>query len=207
MFCVSSLSLSFSFSFSFSPSLSASYFIFSFPSSSLQATQLLGLLLLTPSMSPSFSLHLSQLDPLPLCNDGSFRKFLQQQQLLREANDQNSLEQEIDRFIKVGESLAITTRGPGLRRLTDMIQGCRSDVSELLRSGSDSILRLVQGLVGVASHHVTTPTVAMEMGCCLGELGGLDLSCIALPTPPTSGKPPTDTYGHQRQKLEVENLT
>jgi hypothetical protein len=152
-----------------------------------QAMQLLNLLLLTPSHCPSFSLHLSELDPLPVIHDGSFRKFHEQQQLLREANDQNSLEQEMNRFIKAGQSLSITTRGPGLRRLTDMIRSCRSDVSHLLRNGCDSVLRLVRGLVGVASPLVTTPTVAMEMGRCLGELGGLDLNCIALPTVPVKG--------------------
>ena len=150
--------------------------------------QLLNLLLLTPSHCPSFSLHLSELDPLPVIHDGSFRKFHEQQQLLREANDQNSLEQEMNRFIKAGQSLSITTRSPGLRRLTDMIRSCRSDVSHLLRNGCDSVLRLVRGLVGVASPLVTTPTVAMEMGRCLGELGGLDLNCIALPTVPVKGE-------------------
>ena len=161
---------------------------FLLPFSFLQALQLLSLLILTPSTSPSYSLHLSQLDPLPVTNDGIFWKFHEHQQLLREANDQNTLEQEINRFIRAGQSLSITTRGPGLRRLTDMIHGCRSDVSELLQCGNDSVLRLVQGLVGVASSHVTTPTVAMEMGGCLGELGGLDLNCIALPTISTNGE-------------------
>ena len=150
--------------------------------------QLLNLLLLTPSHCSSFTLPLSELDPLPVIHDGSFRKFHEQQQLLREANDLNSLEQEMDRFIEAGQSLSITTRGPGLRRLTYMIRSCRSDVSHLLRSGCNSVLRLVTGLVGVASPLVTTPVVAMEMGRCLGELGGLDLNCIALPNVPTKGE-------------------
>ena len=172
---------------SFTPRSLCLYLHLSLPLS-LQAMQLLNLLLLTPSHCPSFSLHLSELDPLPVIHDGSFRKFHEQQQLLREANDQNSLEQEMNRFIKAGQSLSITTRGPGLRRLTDMIRSCRSDVSHLLRNGCDSVLRLVRGLVGVASPLVTTPTVAMEMGRCLGELGGLDLNCIALPTVPVKGE-------------------
>ena len=97
------------------------------------------------------------------------------------------LEQEINRFIEVGQSLSVATRAPALRRLTEMIRGRRGDVAELLGNGSDSILRLMQVLVGTDSNLVTTPTVAMEMGCCLGELGGLDLNCIALPPQPENG--------------------
>ena len=145
-------------------------------------------LLLSPAKSPSLTHPLSKLDPLPLTEDISFQKFHEQQQLLRVANDQNSLEQEIDRFIEAGQSLSITTRGPGLQRLTERIRSCHGDVTQLLRSGNDSVLRLVQALVGVASPLVTTPTVAMEMGRCLGELGGLDLNCIALPTLSTNGE-------------------
>lgn len=101
--------------------------------------------------------------------------------MFREAADQLSLEQEINRFIKAGGSLPISTRAPGLQRLTNMIMSCRSDVVELLHSENKPVLNLIQVLVGVASCPVTTPTVTTEMGRYLGELGGLDLNCITLP--------------------------
>ena len=85
-------------------------------------------------------------------------------------------------------SLPLSRRGPGLRRLTDMIRDSPSDVTELLGNESDSILRLIQVLVGVVNPDETTPTVATELGRCLGELGGLDLHCIALPTAPLGGE-------------------
>ena len=153
---------------------------------SVQAMQLLTLLVLTPPHSHTVTPHLSQLDPFP---DGElFWKFREKQQKLREANDQQSLEQEIERFIESGDSLPLSTRVAGLRRLTDMIRGCRGDVVQLLCSGSDSVLKLIRVLVDVASgEHVTTPTVAMEMGRCLGELGGLDLHSISLPAASLSG--------------------
>ena len=147
---------------------------------SQQAMQLLTLLL-SHAKSPEFSLSLTQLDPLPLRDDGLFARFHQQQGILRAADDADSLEREINRFIEVDQSLPITTRTPALQRLTEIIRGRRGDVTQLLTSESNSILRLIQVLVGVASSRVTTPTVAMEMGRCLGELGGVDLNCIALP--------------------------
>ena len=70
-----------------------------------------------------------------------------------------------------------------------MIRSCRGDVVQSLRSGNDSVLKLIRELVGVASgKDVTTPTVATEMGRCLGELGGLDLHSISLPASSPSGK-------------------
>ena len=72
--------------------------------------------------------------------------------------------------------------------MTDMIRSARTDVEELLKSGSGLVLDLLQVLVGVAPELVTTPNVAMEMGRVLGELGGVDLHCIALPTSPLSRK-------------------
>ena len=150
--------------------------------------QLLNMLLLTPPKSPEHTLLLSHLDPLPHKDDRLFQKFHEHQELLRVAHESDSLlEQEINRFMEVGQSLSVATRAPALRRLTEMIRGRRGDVAELLSNGSDSILRLVQVLVGTDSDLVTTPTVAMEMGRCLGELGGLDLNCIALPPQPENG--------------------
>ena len=43
------------------------------------------------------------------------------------------------------------------------------------------ILQLIRTLLGGASEVESTPPVAMEIGRCLGEFGGLDLNCIALP--------------------------
>ena len=152
----------------------------------LQALQLLRLLL-TPPHPPTLTPHLSQLDPLPSTDVGDmFHKFRDHLQRLREAADQLSLEQEMNRFIEAGTSLPLSTRAPGLRRLTDMIRARRGDVIESLRGENSSVLRLIQVLVGVASE--TTPTVVMEMGRFLGELGGLDLHCIALPSTPINGE-------------------
>lgn len=147
--------------------------------------QLLNLLILSPH-SPSLTSHLAQLDPFP---DGEpFQKYRQRQLELHQSTDHQSIEQEIERFLTAGESLAISRRMAGLHKLTEMIRSTRSDVGELLKSGSDSILNLLQVLVGVTPELVTTPNVAMEMGRVLGELGGVDLHCIALPTSPLSRK-------------------
>ena len=156
--------------------------------------QLLNLLILTSPPSPILTPHISQLDPFP--DRDPFQKLRERQFELREESGQLSLEQEIQRFLDAGNTHSLTTRTEGLCRLTGLIRDSRSDIVELLKMGSGPILELLQALVGgVASGRLTPPTVAMEMGRCLGELGGLDLHCIALPDSSHNGERELRTVG------------
>ena len=128
--------------------------------------------------------HVARLDPFP---DGElFAKLRQKQTGLREIMGMEYLDQELDRFLSVSQECPVSSRREGLKYLQQLLSASRDGVAELLKSGGNPVLRLIQGLVRLcqgAGEGVEGGEwgVWVEVARCLGEIGPTDLRCIALP--------------------------
>nr|XP_040032849.1 serine-protein kinase ATM [Gasterosteus aculeatus aculeatus] len=130
---------------------------------------------------------ISRLEPFPDLPE--FRELRSVQRRLKCNTVIFTLRQEIDHFLSVTscDSLPLT-RLEGLKELTRQLHDNKHQIRELLKEchaePSDSVLvRLVLGLLQLcklAANHPEGADILEAAGSCLGELGPVDLSTIAL---------------------------
>ncbi|KAJ8400321.1 hypothetical protein AAFF_G00397040 [Aldrovandia affinis] len=158
------------------------------PAVSQQVLGLLNFLLMDNQDNTHLKKAVQLLEPFPDCP--AFRPLRAVQHRLKYSAGAFTLRQEIDYFLSVPscDSLPLT-RLEGLKDLSRQLRTHKGQIRDLLREGqvdpADSILvRLVLSLLQLcklAANHPGGTDILEAAGSCLGELGPVDLSTLALP--------------------------
>ena len=143
-------------------------------------------LLVRDSGSQLLDEQVAVMDPFP--EAPPFLDLCKRQRELREAIGHTSLKQEIERFLLIGREASETFRTDGVRSLRTKIVGCRSELEELAKEGQCNLAsQLIQELVGLCRHSRRREEegqglqeLVTEVARCLGEIGVVELGCIAL---------------------------
>ena len=151
----------------------------------VQALKLINLLV-RDSGSQLLDEQVAVMDPFP--EAPPFLDLCKRQRELREAIGHTSLKQEIERFLLIGREASETFRTDGVRSLRTKIVGCRSELEELAKEGQCNLAsQLIQELVGLCRHSRRREEegqglqeLVTEVARCLGEIGVVELGCIAL---------------------------
>ncbi|KAM4628418.1 serine-protein kinase ATM [Polymixia lowei] len=128
-----------------------------------------------------------RLEPFPDCPE--FKELRSVQHTLKYSSGTFTLRQEIDHFLSVTSSDSLPlTRLEGLKELTRQLHQNKGEIRELLKDchvdPSESVLvKLVLSLLQLcklAANHPGGADILEAAGSCLGELGPIDFSTIAL---------------------------